>query len=219
MFKIGINLNSFKKESEHIQKAMRTAAQRTVRKLAVTARAKMVQDITHEYNLKSGDLKKKIIIQDRTNSEIPSARIVPEKRYDDRGGKTVGISLTLFGAKETNEGVKVRVKKSGGYKPIKHAFFATLESGHKAILWRKNRPPTSSIPASRRKFPLGVKTKRAGVLPGMYRGLPKQIKALTGPSLPAMFSGRGRRIERILWDANRNAQKTFEHEIEWALKN
>jgi hypothetical protein len=63
------------------------------------------------------------------------------------------IPLIHYGARQTNKGVTVKVLRSSGSRSlIKHAFIATMKSGHKGVFWRKERFPG-------RVWPVGVPRK------------------------------------------------------------
>jgi hypothetical protein len=51
------------------------------------------------------------------------------------------IPLINYQATQTKKGVSVRVLRAGSKSLIKHAFIATMKSGHKGVFWRKERWP------------------------------------------------------------------------------
>ena len=57
----------------------------------------------------------------------------PQARIRIRGGRT---PLIAFSARQTRQGVRVRIKQS---KLIKGAFIQTMPSGHKGVFWRTGK--------------------------------------------------------------------------------
>jgi hypothetical protein len=117
------------------------------------------------------------------------------------------VPLINYGARQTKTGVTFQVLKGGGRALLKHAFIATMGSGHQGVFWRTPRSfPPSSKP---HLTPLPWKT-----LPKYIR-LP--IKELFGPKVEDTLS-----MQAIFDDLKDKAQERFmaamEHETDYLLQ-
>lgn len=81
------------------------------------------------------------------------------------------LNLIHFKARQTQKGVTVQVKKSGGRSLIKHAYIATMKNGERLVMWRK-------YDGARTKWRKGF---QYGKLPKKYQF---PVKALTSMAIP-----------------------------------
>jgi len=104
-------------------------------------------------------------------------------------GKPLG--LIHFGARQTKKGVTVKVLRSEPRGLIKHAYIATMKSGHKGVFWRDwtgtRRPvkPGRAYGALPRKYRLPMSERYSLAVPNVL-GYPPTIRAvldLAGPRL------------------------------------
>jgi hypothetical protein len=138
---------------------MTRAVPRALNRVAAEAKTESSRSIRAAgYKLKAGAIKKQISIRRATRSEL--------KAIVKATGKP--IPLIEYAAREVSTGVSVAVK--GGRKIIKHAFIATMPTGHKGVYVRVGKGHKKVI-------------KNGKVI---WSGLP--IKQLYGPSIPAAFS-------------------------------
>jgi hypothetical protein len=136
------------------------------------------------YNVKIGEIKKSINLI-RANATTLTA-IVKAR------GKPIG--LIQYGARAISSGVSVQVKN--GRKVIKHAFIATMPSGHKGVFLR--------VGVGHRKVIKGGKVT--------WHGLP--IQELFGPSIPSAFINKT--VQQALAAAVREKfPRLLKHEIEY----
>ncbi len=136
-------------------KDLARATARAVNKTATQARTLAVREVRAAgYNLKASTVRKAFALY-RANPKRPIATL-----------KATGqpIPLIDYGAKQNRTGVSVRVKN--GRKTIKHAFIATMESGHTGVFLRTGK-------AHKR-------VEKNGRV--RWSGLP--IRELYGPSIP-----------------------------------
>ena len=97
--------------------------------------------------------------------------------------KCVGDPLPLinYGARQVNKGVSVKVLKSGKRDTIRHAFIATLGSGHTGAFWREGNVRGGSWKTGRRR---ALPSPSTG---SMLREYQLPIRQLYGPAVPAIF--------------------------------
>lgn len=132
------------------------AVVRALNKVAAQAKTAASKEIRAAgYNMKAADIKKRIKVT-RATAANPVAMV-----------RVTGpvTPLIEFDARQTREGVSVKVKN--GRKLIRHAFIATMESGHRGVFIRKD-----------------------GKQPGR-RGRPilnRDIEQLYGPAVPDGFN-------------------------------
>lgn len=138
-------------------KKVKKAAASALKKVAQQARTEASSAIRERFNIKKGDVDKKIEVkegrQDRNN--LTATLYITGK----------GISLTYFGAKERRgpkvisrkgikvlkrqpkgaQGVQVKIMKDGKITTLPHAFIATMKSGHVGVFIRKGKGRTPII--------------------------------------------------------------------------
>ena len=104
--------------------------------------------------------------------------------------KCVGgpLNLVEFKARQTQKGVTVQVKKSGGRSLIKHAYIATMKNGKKLVLWRKDKKHVGIA-----KWDKANKQKY-GRMPVKYRF---PVKALSSFAIPDVM-GYPKTMDEIL---------------------
>lgn len=112
-------------------------------------------------------------------------------------GKPLG--LIHFKARQTKKGVTLQIKKKEPRKFLKHAFIATMPSGHKGVFWREYKGTRGAT----------RKGMAYAAIPRKYR-LP--IKELYGPRVPDILSNEPV-MKPILDKAKRRLRKNFSHEL------
>lgn len=92
-----------------------------VNKTADKARVEMRRQITAEFAIKAADVNSQVKLK---KAIAKSGMLWAELEAFPRRRGHLSRNVMLFGAKQTKQGVTVRIKKSGGRKLIKHAFIA-----------------------------------------------------------------------------------------------
>jgi len=119
-------------------------------------------------------------------------------------GKPLG--LLAYTARAVRGGVSVRVLKSNSRSTIKHAFIATMSSGHRGVYWRQFND-----------FRVGQNPNvRYGTLKGSKYALP--IQELYGPSIAEIFDD-AEIINPTLADAGVRLQSRIEHHTNRLLES
>lgn len=108
--------------------ALPKAQAAAINRSLITARAEIVRSVRKEYVIKAEDVRNTIKV---TSASAAS----PIGRIKSMGGP---IPLVKFDASKENP-VRVRVKKTGGKKPIKHAFLQRMGNGYKGIFIRAGK--------------------------------------------------------------------------------
>ena len=141
-----IHITGFEAVHRRLQKvnqAVEVAAQRSVKKVAVSVRATWARQIVEEINLPASVIKDAIRLH-------PSNRSTITIEVDSRNVASLGIGRRVrsvpvmrFKPRQTRAGVSVRIKKSQGRKLIKSAFIAEMKTGHEGVFYRlgKKRLP------------------------------------------------------------------------------
>lgn len=138
-------------------KKVERAAASALKKVAQQARTEASSSIRERFNLKKGDVDKKIEVkQGRQDRSALTATLYITGR---------GISLTYFGAKERRgpkvisrkgikvlkrqpkgaQGVQVKIMKDGKVTSLPNAFIATMKSGHVGVYIRPGKGRTPII--------------------------------------------------------------------------
>lgn len=168
---------------ESVRKDVMTkAVPRALNKVAGEVRTESSRSIRAAgYRIKDRAIKKQIAIRKATRNELTA---VVRAR-----GKP--IPLINYGARQVKSGVSVAVK--GSRKIIKHAFIATMPTGHAGVVIR-----TGTAHKKNKK--------------GVWSGLP--IKQLFGPGIPTAFSNDV--VQQALKEKIRKRFPTLlKHEIEF----
>lgn len=90
-----------------------------------------------ELNLKAADVRESISVR-KAGASLARAEIVIAPKP---------VPLIDYGARQTKTGVTVKVKRGGGRSLVRHAFVATMRSGHRGVF---SRTPKGGGAASRR---------------------------------------------------------------------
>jgi hypothetical protein len=106
-----------------------------VKKVALQGATVAKRAITADYNVKSGEVAKRMhVVVDMRGAE---AAIVARPRKYARGPGSNRIPLIEFSAKDTKKsGVRFKIRKAGGSAKLRHAFIATMPSGHTGVFQR-----------------------------------------------------------------------------------
>ena len=145
-------LEKFGMVEDEAKKAIVRALNRAAKSVQVQA-AREIREAG--YNLKASRIKKALTVR-QANANVLQAGI-----------RAIGrpISLYEYGARSTSKGVSVNVKE--GRKLIKHAFIATMPTGHTGVFMRK---------------PGVIQGKRGKMIQARALG-----HELFGPAIPSMF--------------------------------
>ncbi len=121
--------------------------------------------------------------------------------------KSTGWPLPLihYLARQVKKGVSYKIRKRIPKRLVlKHAFIATMESGHKGVFWRKFKgTPTKKVKPN----------LNYGALPEKYR---LKIKEQYGPSVPDIM-GDDKQMKPILEKAGNRLSKELDHQLEFEL--
>jgi len=111
-----------------VPKAVPRVLTRSINKVGVAARTKIVRRVAAEVNVKQKDLRRRNISLVKANFRTLLERI-----------RIIGrrIPVIRFGARQTKRGVSYRIKRGGGRKKIAGAFKATMDSGHEGVFVRR----------------------------------------------------------------------------------
>ncbi len=132
------------------------------------------------------------------------------------------LPLLDFGARQTQKGVSVQIRKDHKRAVLSGAFIATMKSGHKGVFWREyhkkgQRLGKTEQRISRSGYIFNTKTGRyfpARALPREYR-LP--IHELFGPRVPDYLGDEGPVMDTVLAKAEDRLDKNIEHELNYEL--
>lgn len=139
---------------------VRMATARALNKVTASGRTQASRQIRAiGYQMKSGDIKKAIVISQRANQADLNTNL---------RGSGKPLPLIQFAARQTKVGVSVNVKS--GRKVVPHTFIAVMPSGHRGVFVRIGTTHRRRIKDGRR----------------ISTGLP--IKELFGPSIKAAFA-------------------------------
>ncbi|WP_233872455.1 phage tail protein [Paraburkholderia adhaesiva] len=137
-------------------KELARATARAVNKTATQARTSASRDVRKQgYNLRASTIRKALALR-RANPAKPAATLRATGRP---------VPLIDYGARQTKNGVSVRVKN--GRTVLRHAFIATMESGHKGVFERVSKTAHRRVSKNGKTY---------------WSGLP--IRELFGPSIP-----------------------------------
>jgi hypothetical protein len=100
------------------------AAVSAVNKTLTTVRAEAARRIAASYKIKTNEAKKSLRIEKSSRNEVRGAVVASGQP----------IPLFAFSARQTKKGVTVNV--TGKRKLMRHAFIATMKSGHKGVFIR-----------------------------------------------------------------------------------
>ena len=145
-------------------------------------------------------------------------KTISVKKYEFRGDDSAYVrckgrrmALIHFKARPTKKGVTVQVLKSEPRSLIKHAFIATMKSGHKGVFWRKEWGGKRGSVRPGRKF--GPEFTDYGSLPGKYR-IP--ISERFSFAVPEVL-GHPPTIKAVLDLAGPRLKKNMEHALNYEL--
>ncbi len=103
---------------------------RSVNKVGVSARRRVVDGIRQTVAIKAKDLRHRYVTLRKANYRRMYATI------HISGGR---IPLIRWGARQLKRGVSYRINRSGGRKKISGAFIATMDSGHQGVYKRRGK--------------------------------------------------------------------------------
>lgn len=185
-----------------IKNGYERAMSRAVNKSLTGARTDFVNETRQILNLKAK------FVRDTAKMN----RATFKKLQGSLQAKSDSIPLIQFAGRQVKAGVTVSVLKGQPRTLIRHAFIATMKSGHQGIFWREQKHPGVNVISKPRpefgRLPDTEKAKK-------YR-LP--IKELFGPSIEAVFDVRPARMDNLMYLAMERLQKNFEHEVDFELK-
>lgn len=122
-------LDKFKREMQESPNAVRRATVSALNKLAQQGMNTGSRKLREEYNLKAGDIKKRVQIEKAKPNQLISIIV-------SRGSRRTPI--LYYGARQTKKGLSVSIKK-GSRKVITHGFISTMKSGHTGGFIRRGK--------------------------------------------------------------------------------
>jgi hypothetical protein len=188
---------------------------RGINKTADGVKTDGVKMLTGYYALKASDIRASWKIR-KAAFKSPTAAV---------SSKGTFIRLIKYGAKQTNEGVSVRVLKSSGRKIVKHAYIGKVRSDQKSeqVYRRKYHDENRAGKTSRINKMAGkvgwiwsAKQNRyfpAKWMPEEYR---RPVKALYGPRIQDYLSDPAQ-ISVLQKLAGERLVKSMKHEVEYLL--
>ena len=190
-----------------IENAAKKVLTRAINKTLTGARTDMVNEAA--------------VVLNMTKTEIRAAVMTNRASWNKITGKVwrtgSPIPLSKFrGTRQTQKGVSVKIKNDGARTILKHAFIATMNSGHVGVFWRV----ADEVGAATRKWS-AEQIKWFGTLPRYYKktGMGRyrlQINELTGPRVEDILSDMNV-FKKIEDSANARLQKNLDAEINFEL--
>lgn len=140
-------------------------------KVAEKAKAEMRRQITAEFAIKASDVRSQVRIK-KTSAKGGQLWVEIEAFPKNRGKRSRNV--IAFGAKQTKQGVTVRIKKSGGRKLIRHAF---IGNQGRTVFVREGKSRLPIKPFETIDAPQMFNTRRinANVIAKINRDLPIEI--------------------------------------------
>lgn len=143
------------------------AAASALNKTAAQVKTQASRMIRERYNIKASDVNKTLTISRATQYRLQAA-------LRSRGGR---IPLIAFGARQVRQGTSVAVVR-GQRKVVRHAFIATMRSGHRGVFMRKG------------KARLPIEEKKSLAVPQMLgtKAILQRIRDFYAMKLPEVFA-------------------------------
>ena len=167
------DLRTIERELTRLESGLRDRAiTAAINKTGDKARAEMTRRITSEFAIKARDVRGQIVLR---RASAKGAGLVAElEAFGRRGGKR-SLNVVHFGARQTAQGVTLRIKKSGGRKLIKHAFIANQG---RTVFIRAGKRRLPIQPVETIDVPQMFNTKRinGAVLAKIKRELPVELE-------------------------------------------
>jgi len=174
------------------------ALTRAINKTLTGVRTDKTNEAGKILNMKKTDIRKAVKINKATWSNM-SAKV-------SRKGKPVALAK-FKNTRQTRKGVSVLVKVGGQRTILRHAFLATMKSGHVGVFWRKDDTFVGYADSPK------LTGAAYGALPEHYR-LP--IRELYGPRVEDILADE-KVMARIVKSANERLQKNLDHEVSYLL--
>jgi len=181
-----------------IQNGAVKALNRAINKSLTGVRTDKTNEAAKVLNMKKTDIRNAIKIGRATWSKLTGVV--------SRTGRPVPLAK-FKQTRQTKKGVSVLVKTGGQRTILKHAFIATMRSGHVGVYWREDREFVAT------GAPAKLPARAYGALPEGYR-LP--IKELYGPRVEDILAEAGV-MARIIELANERMKKNLEYETNYML--
>lgn len=132
------------------------------------------------------------------------------------------LPLIDYGARQTNKGVSVQVRKDRTRKVIPQAFIATMKSGHKGVFWRKwhgnkaGKMSKTEAAINRSGYIWSEKRKRYIAISSLPREYRLPMEERYGPRVPDIMSNAPV-MKVILAQASTRLDANLKHEAEYEL--
>jgi len=179
----------------NIKKGAATVIRRGVNRTVGQAKTLTSKEVRTVVNLKKKTVDEHLKVT-KANFKSLSAKLTISGRP---------ISLVLYGARRTNAGVNVKVRKSKAIEKHKSSFIATMKSGHRGVYVRTTKPGGRKKPGKASDYNIS-KSGRVNRL---------HIDEKYGPSIPAVFQfNNEKKVSKISAD---NLQKNIDREILYLL--
>jgi len=113
----------------NLDKALANAARRTINKLIAKGKTNANRRVREIYYIKASDLNRQTKVTRANYSNMEATIKIKGRR----------VAVYAFGARQTRTGVTVRIRRDRGRKLIRHAFIATMPTGHIGVFQRKTK--------------------------------------------------------------------------------
>ena len=189
-----------KRALSEIKNGIETALMRSINRALSTANTEAARGIAAEVNLTQ-----KVIKQNFSLTQAAISRLTGKFRSSGRP-----VPLINYGARQTNTGVSVQVKKARPRKVLPYTFLATMGSGHQGVFQRKRHRGEGK--------PIGNTAKLFMNFPANW---PKQyrlpIEEMFGPRVEDILSNDPV-LNPVLDEAGKTINERLEHETEYILE-
>ena len=118
-------LKQLQRELKNFPKALPKVMSRGLNRTATSARTAISRSLSKRIGLKIKDVRDKLTLHRATYSNWRSAVVVSGKKF----------GLIKFGAKQTKKGVTYKHERKRIL--VRHAFIATMKTGHRGVFLRK----------------------------------------------------------------------------------
>ena len=168
--KVDIQLKGFKELARSFDpKVLRNATVRTLNDTAALAHTATSKHIRSSYTISAKAIKKALRVKKANFTAFVAEIVATGKR----------IPVAAFNTRKNKKGISVQIKRRGARKTIKHAFKATMSSGHVGI-WQRFRSANDydgrlPLKAELRSLSIGQAMESISVLTKTKRVIEKNL--------------------------------------------
>ncbi|MCF6147292.1 MAG: hypothetical protein E3K37_01390 [Candidatus Kuenenia sp.] len=193
---INVDFSQALRKNKKLQALTRKAIVRSLNRVGDQARTAASKQIREQYNVKAGDISK-------ASKTIRAKASRLQYKIFVRSGR---LGLMKYGARKTNKGATVRIKKTGGRKLIPHSFIAPWKKGE-SEQWVFLRDP---------KLPKTHRTSRRKDK-AFYLKDAEARRSLFGPSITQLYANK-KVAKKIRDTIDQNLTKRLNHELNFLSK-